>query len=285
MENRTFWSDIMKKCLFCEEIGDLEGKKAEILPILQGVADTQRAILHRISNKEAKNHYKKRKNPHSNVKNHALFIHIAEYYEGYYSNGKKLENPIRPELHPDCEYHDHCRTERTKNKNYRHKRYDSFISELWSDFVSKGGNTDEEFMLFIYQKSPKYAFSEEELRIFSDIYRFATSDVIEFSAKQRSNRRKTTYMTCTFLEFAEWYRDDFELYSSSDRFFVPLFVKHYPDYSATQIDGLLRYDYEEECFSRNDYKYLINVVGESFDIDKFFYVLEVIRKMSKKKQP
>ena len=92
-------------------------------------------------------------------------------------------------------------------------------------------------------------------------------------------------MKSTFLEFALWYRDDFELYSSIDRFFVPLFVKYHSNYSATKVDELLRYDYDTDCFSKNDLEYLSKEVGERFDVDNFFYVLEVVRKMSKKKQP
>ena len=282
MENKTFWSDMMKKCLYFEEIGDLEDEKKSFLPIFEEIADTQRAISHRINGKKAKNHYKKRTSPFSNVKNHQLFIHVADYYESYYANGTKLKVPIKPELHKDTDYHDHCRTERTKNKNYRHSRYDGIISELRAEFLKTGASTDDEFILFIYKNSPKYAFSEEERRIFSDIYKFATIEVIEFTANQRSNRRKTVNMKSTFLEFALWYRDDFELYSSIDRFFVPLFVKYHSNYSATKIDELLRYDYETDCFSKNDLEYLSKEVGESFDVDNFFYVLEVVRKMSKK---
>jgi hypothetical protein len=144
--------------------------------------------------------------------------------------------------------------------------------------------SDDRFIAFIYSQAPKCSFSTEELDLWSDVYTFATTEEIEARFVNRESKREADTHKGTFCKIAEEiYRDDFEIYSCKDRFFIPQFVKRHDGVSSTVLDRLLRYNSDPECFSRADIEYIKERVGDAFDEDDFFYTIDLIIKMSKKR--
>ena len=144
--------------------------------------------------------------------------------------------------------------------------------------------SDDRFIALIYSQAPKRSFTTEELNLWSDVYTFATSEEIEARFVNRESKREADTYKGTFCKIAEEiYRDDFEIYSCKDRFFIPQFVKRHDGVSSTVLDRLLRYNSDPECFSRADIEYIKERVGDAFDEDDFFYTIDLIIKMSNKK--
>jgi hypothetical protein len=93
--------------------------------------------------------------------------------------------------------------------------------------------------------------------LWSDVYTFATTEEIEARFVNRESKREADTHKGTFCKIAEEiYRDDFEIYSCKDRFFIPQFVKRHDGVSSTVLDRLLRYNSDPECFSRADIEYI-----------------------------
>ena len=282
--NAISWAKMYENCRYNNEAGELSELQTEYKEKFLSLADVQRAISARIKAREPKRKYEKPKTHHKNVLSHTLYIEIAQYYEEYYVNGKLRKKEERPEIHTPDDFVEHKRTKKTKHINYCHARYDEIIKNVKNTEKRCATMSDNEFIAFLYLKSGQYAFSQRELDAWCDIYTFATTQTFDFTTTERANRRKRHSINGSFVDFAEWYRDDFEIYSSRDRFFIPLFIKHNSSYSATELDELLRYDSAPECFSKNDIAYLHSKLGDDFDSGYFFDVLNTICKMSQKKQ-
>ena len=282
------WIELYYACYSRRELGEISDFQREKLPDIEAVADVQRAINYRFKKhreeKAPKKETTKARKASVNRRTapHATYIAVAAYYEKFYLNGCKLAKNLQPPVHTFQDYVDHIRTQKTKHVNYIHKRSDEIIQELRQ---SRRIMRDDEFIVAIYNKSPKHAFSKEERDAWSEMYRFATTEVIDFRFVNRTNRRAVHTNTGTFREIAEEYREEFELYSCKERFFIPLFTKSYKKLKTTQLERLIRYGSDRECFSEADLAYISEKVGDTFDVDDFFYTLEVIRKMSQKKQP
>lgn len=279
------WFEMYKVCYYHGKMGEISDLQRKNLSEIEKIASVQRAIDYRFYKSKA---IKNRNTAKSTVKRtypHSIYIDVAQYYELYYNNGTKLDANLQPPVHTVQDYVDHARTRRTKHKNYIHSRNDTIIEELRASTPSYTTMSDDEFIMLIYSQSPKYAFSYKELDAWSEMYIFATTAKVDFRFVKRSDRRSEHINNGTFREIAEEYREEFELYSCKERFFIPLFSQTYTSMSKTALDRLLRYGSDPKCFTDADLEYIKGKVGKSFDVDDFFYTIDVIRKMSKKKQP
>lgn len=269
----------------------LEGKEANYKNALQYAATSsmklqasvQHAISRRIANRAAKRTYKKKTNPYSNILSHRLYACVAEYYEQYYTHGIKTKKRVKKDEHTFEDHYTHTCTAKTKNKNYRHSRYDAIIEKELKVFDYDGFLDDDKFLRHLYSKLPCYSFTDEERELWKSIYAFATTEKVEFVAVKRSDRRTKKIMTCTYIEFAEWYAANSADYSCNSRFFVPLFMEHCkPNATSRKVDELLRYDVDPKCFGLEDLHDV--VAGASCQsANAFFTVLNLIKKISKKK--
>lgn len=269
----------------------LEGKEANYKNALQYAATSlmklqasvQHAISRRIANRAAKRTYKKKTNPYSNVLSHRLYACVAEYYEQYYTHGIKTKKRVKEDEHTFVDYYTHSRTAKSKNRNYRHSRYDAIIEKELKTFDYDGFLDDDKFLCHLYSKLPCYSFTDEERKLWKSIYAFATTEKLEFVAVKRSDRRTKKSMTCTYIEFAEWYAKNSADYSCNSRFFVPLFMEYCkPNATSRKVDELLRYDADPKCFGIED----LGDITQTLHIvppTAFISVLLLIKKTSQKK--
>ena len=268
----------------------LEGKEANYKNALQYAATSsmklqasvQHAISRRIANRAAKRTYKQKTNPYSNVLSHRLYACVAEYYEQYYTHGIKTTKRAKGDEHTFEDHYTHTCTAKSKNRNYRHSRYDAIIENELKVFDYDGFLDDDKFLRHLYSKLPCYSFTEEERELWKSIYALATTENVEFVAVKRSDRRTKKIMTCTYIEFAEWYIANAADYSCNSRFFVPLFMEHCkPNATSRKVDELLRYDADIECFGHQDLYDISNSITAGHIA--FFDVIKQIKQTSQKK--
>ena len=246
-------------------------------------ASVQHAIDRRIANRAAKRTYKPKSTPYSNVLSHKLYACVAEYYEQYYALGIKTTKRVKEDEHTFVDYYTHSRTAKSKNRNYRHSRYDEIIKKELKSFQYSGYLNDDDFLRHLYSKLPCYSFTDEERKIWKAIYTFATRKKLEFVAVKRSDRRTKHTMTCTYIDFAEWYAANSADYSCNSRFFIPLFMEHCkPNATSGKVDELLRYDIDPKCFGLEDLHDIVMGV-RCRSANAFFAVLKLIKQTSQKK--
>lgn len=282
---KVFWSTMWDRYSNNESVGNLSIFQQHFALRMKLCIQTLQAIDKRISNRKSKRTYIQKTTPFSKIPHHKLYLEVARYYENYYTLGIKNKKPRVPEKRSPAYLH--IRTLETKNRNYRHSKYDEIIKKEWNTYrFNKGLSVkpiDDEFIMKLYAKIPTSAFNEEEIKLWKMIYDFATKKKVSFQYVKRSDRRtiKTTYRT--YVSFSAWYEANKQTYSCKKRFFVPLFIKYCKRQkilvSPTKVDELLRYDIDKDCFNDND-KTIILHQGNRKD---FFTVLEKILKTTQKK--
>ena len=277
------WSTVWWNYLECKEANHKNALQYAATSSMKLQASVQHAISRRIANRAAKRTYKKKTNPYSNVLSHRLYACVAEYYEQYYTHGIKTTKRVKADEHTFEDHYTHACTAKSKNRNYRHSRYDAIIKKELKAFDYDGLLDDDKFLRHLYSKLPCYSFTDEERELWKSIYAFATTEKLEFVAIKRSDRRTKKSMTCTYIEFAEWYAKNSADYSCNSRFFVPLFMEHCkPSATSRKVDELLRYDADIECFGIEDLRDItqaLHIVPPT----AFISVLLLIKKTSKKK--
>lgn len=169
--------------------------------------------------------------------------------------------------------------------HYRRKAYTPIINEAFEDFKAihnRLPKDDNEMYDFLCSKLLKTVFSQAELDIWKHLLLYIHQQGI-FTAVKRSDRR-TKHTESTYYDFALWWQNNKDDYTSKDRYIVTGFVAYCKqskiDVSRTKIDDMLRYDAYPECFIDGDLDALGLVTQQQRD--DFFATLQLIKDTQKK---